>query len=145
MKVLDPPIIVEEVFESTLEKIWEAISEVGKMQKWYFPHLKSFKAEDGFYTEFLLENEGRAFTHQWTILEVIPNRLLKYRWKFKEYDGDSVVSFVLKEEGPKVRLTVTSEIIDSFPKDIPEFKRESGIQGWNYLIKQSLKEYLKND
>jgi len=32
-----------------------------------------------------------------------------------------------------------------FPDDIPEFKRESGVEGWNYLIKKSLKAFLEKE
>ena len=51
--------------------------------------------------------------------------------------------FELKEIDEKVLLIVTAEYIEDFPKDIPEFKRESGVQGWNYLIKESLKKHLE--
>ena len=30
-----------------------------------------------------------------------------------------------------------------YPKDIPEFKRESGEAGWDYLINKNLVEFLQ--
>jgi hypothetical protein len=32
---------------------------------------------------------------------------------------------------------------ETFPDDIPEFRRDSCIGGWEYLIQKSLKEYLE--
>jgi len=37
---------------------------------------------------------------------------------------------------------LSTEISESFPLDIPEFKRESCVEGWTYFIKKRLKEYL---
>lgn len=33
--------------------------------------------------------------------------------------------------------------IEDFPEGVPEFKRESGLQGWNFFIVQRLKNYLE--
>jgi len=33
-------------------------------------------------------------------------------------------------------------VLEDFPQDIPEFKRESGLAGWTYLILESLQKYL---
>jgi len=140
----DPPIIVEEIFQSSLKNVWDAITEPSQMRKWFFPMIKDFKAEVGFKTEFSLENEGRKFSHLWEVTEVVLEQKIKYKWNYLEYSGDSYVLFELKQENEKVRLIVTSVILENFPQDIPEFKRESGVDGWNYLIKQSLKNYLEN-
>jgi hypothetical protein len=37
---------------------------------------------------------------------------------------------------------LTVEVLEDFPDDIPEFRRESCIGGWNYFINHRLKEYL---
>ncbi len=143
MKKTDPPIVLKEVFEATVKQVWSAITDVDQMKKWYFPQLTSFKAEEGFETTFSLQHENRTFTHLWKILEVIPYQRIKYQWNYKEFLGDSFVSFDLIEENGKTKLKIYNEVLEDFPQDIPEFKRESGVEGWNYLIKQSLKQYLE--
>lgn len=40
-------------------------------------------------------------------------------------------------------LRVTTEITENFPADITEFEIESGIQGWNYFIKNRFKKFLE--
>ena len=33
--------------------------------------------------------------------------------------------------------------MEDFPDDIPEFKRESDVEGWTFFISKSLKEFLE--
>ena len=56
-----------------------------------------------------------------------------------------IVAFELFEEDDSTRLNLTHRVTESFPDDIPEFKRESGLAGWNYFIKTSLKEFLEKN
>ncbi len=122
------------------------ITEVNQMKQWYFNQLPSFIPEVGFKTEFLVAVADRQFTHLWHIIEVKPNQKIKYEWRYKEYSGDSVVTFELSEvQQAKVKLKLTAEIVANFPDDIPEFERESGVEGWNYLIKKSLKDFLEKE
>ena len=53
-----------------------------------------------------------------------------------------MVVFELIEEGNQTKLRLTYTVIENFPDNIPEFTRESGIEGWSYFIKKSLKNYL---
>lgn len=143
MQKTDPPIIVEQTFNSSLNRVWEAITEPNQMSQWFFPQIESFKAEQGFKTEFLVEIENRKFTHLWGIMSVETKQKIEYTWRYKEYPGDSMVTFELKEEDTTVKLKLTATVLEDFPQHIPEFKRESGVEGWNYLIKESLKNYLE--
>jgi len=142
MKKTDLPIIVEEIFETSLKNIWEAITEPNQMNQWFFEQIETFEAKEGFKTEFLVEIEDRKFTHLWEILEVQSNHRIQYRWRYKEYPGDSLGTFELKKENRNIRLKLTAKILEDFPDNIPEFKREAGVEGWNYLIKKSLKDYV---
>lgn len=142
MKSTDAPIIVEETYATSIENVWRAITELEQMKQWFFQEIEAFKAEEGFEIAFVVENENRKFTHLWKITEVIPNQKIKYNWRYKEYSGDSFVTFELSKEQDNVKLKLTTEIVSSFPTGIPEFMRESGVRGWEYFIKKSLKEYL---
>jgi len=138
----DDPIVVRQVFETSRENVWNAITRIDEMKQWYFGNIPSFKPEVDFETCFEVKVEDRIFTHLWKVSEVIPLQKIRYNWKFEEYPGDSFVTFELLEEGQHIELTVTAEITEDFPPDIPEFTRESGLNGWNYFIKNRLKEYL---
>lgn len=140
----EDPIVVRQVFETSVENVWNAITQIDEMKQWYFENIPSFKPEVDFETRFEVKVENRTFTHLWKVTEAIPFKKIRYNWKFEEYTGDSFVTFELLEEGQQIQLTVTAEVTEDFPPDIPEFKRESGLSGWNYFIKNRLKEYLTN-
>jgi len=142
MKKSDPPIIVEETFNTSRATIWKAITEADQMNEWFFKQITSFQAAKGFSTSFIVALEDLKFTHLWTIVDVKPLEYIKYRWRYQEYSGDSFVTFKLSGEEKNVKLTVSSVVIADFPSNIPQFKRESCIEGWNYFIKESLKNYI---
>lgn len=137
-------IIVQQEFDVSMAIFWKAITDVEQMRQWYFPNIPDFKPQIGFKTQFLIQNEGRNFTHIWTIKEVNAPHIIGYSWNFKEYGGEGYSTFVLTRVGEKTLLTLKSYVVEQFPEDIPEFKRESGQAGWNYLIKDSLVHFLNS-
>ncbi|RKE98431.1 SRPBCC family protein [Ichthyenterobacterium magnum] len=136
------PIIVEQRFNTSTETLWKAITEHQQMIQWYFENIPDFKPEVGFTTQFLIENEGRQFTHLWKIVEVIPNKKITYTWQYKEYEGESIAVFEILEHKHQSILRITCEGLETLPQDIPEFTRQSCQGGWDYFIKQRLKDYL---
>jgi len=64
------PIIVTQLFNASMEQVWEALTDVDQMRQWYFDAIPDFKPEASFQTRFLITNEGRNFTHNWLITEV---------------------------------------------------------------------------
>lgn len=139
------PIIVAQSFDSPIENVWNAITDVEQMRQWYFDNIPDFKPEVGFETRFIVQSDERNFTHIWRVTEVIPLKKIGYTWDFEEYPGQGYSTFDLDEKGGKVNLILRSYVIRNFPDNIPEFKRESGQAGWEYFIKKSLKEYLENE
>jgi len=145
MKRIDPPIIVEETYNKPIETVWRAITEPVQMRKWFFDNIPDFKPEVGFEIEFDVETGGRVFPHQWKITKVESGKLIEYNWKYGGYQGDAYVTFELTPEENATRLRLTNIVVEDFQDDIPEFKRESCIGGWNYFIKERLKKYLDKE
>ena len=145
MKASDEPVVVEQTFNTSPEKVWQAITEHEQMIQWYFDNIPDFKAEVGFETQFNIHNEGRDFLHMWNVTEVEPLKKIKYEWKFEGYAGDSFVTFEIFDENDSTRLRLTATITEDFEDGIPEFTRESCIGGWEYFIKQSLKDFLEEE
>jgi len=143
MKDSISPILIRKEFDQPAKVVWEALTDIDLMRKWYFDNIPDFKPEIGFKTRFAISNEGRTFTHLWEVTEVIPFQKISYNWKFKEYPGDSFIIFELEEKGSHTILTLREEISSAFPDDIPEFKRESAVEGWNYFIGERLTNFLK--
>ena len=143
MKKGDEPIIVEQTFDASIEKVWKAITEIDQMRQWYFKEIPSFKPEIGFETQFNVQNQDRNFLHMWKVIDVVPLKKIAYNWKYEGYPGDSFVVFELFELNNLTKLRLTHHVQESFPDDIPEFERRSGVEGWTFFIKQSLKEFLE--
>ena len=136
------PIKISKTYNCTSEQLWSALTNINEMRKWYFEALPDFKPEVGFSTSFLLVNEGRKFTHQFRVLEVDTGRMIKYTFNFAEYDGDGFVQFEITEAEGGCLLNFSSVVTKDYPSDIPEFKRESGVEGWNWFLGERLEGYL---
>ncbi len=111
------------------------------MIKRFIENLPDFKPEVGFKTKFNVQAPSRDFMHLWEVVEVIPNKKIVTNWKYEGLNGDSFVTFQLSEEGNRTKLIVSAKVIKDFNDSIPEFKRESCLEGWNYFIGERLKDF----
>lgn len=143
MKTSDPPVVVAYKVNTTVQKAWSAITDLSEMRQWYFDQINEFKPEVGFKTKFVVHVEDRTFTHLWEVTEVIPKQRITYNWKYLEYPGSGDVTFELIPSQKSLMIKLITTVIENYPDHIPEFKRESCIQGWEYFIGQNLKTYLE--
>tara|TARA_R110001583_G_scaffold193724_1_gene362822 strand:- start:33 stop:473 length:441 start_codon:yes stop_codon:yes gene_type:complete len=145
MTTKEAPVIVEQLFQVPVQVIWEAITNVDKMKCWYFENIPNFKPEVGFKTAFDVQSDTRNFHHIWTVTDVIPLKKISYKWQFSEYEGESFSHFEIEELGTQTILRLTAIVTKVFSDEIPEFKRESCLGGWNYFIKDRLKNYIETN
>ncbi|MFT3754090.1 MAG: SRPBCC domain-containing protein [Paludibacter sp.] len=138
----DRSIVVRQIYNASVSEVWKAITDENGMKQWYFETMETFKPEVGFETEFDVEANGKHYLHQWKITEVEPEKRITYNWKFEGYTGESAVTFELAGEDGHTKLTLTNYEIDSFPQDNPDFSKESATEGWNYFIRERLKDFL---
>lgn len=136
------PIIVEVLFKKPVQVIWQAITDQKQMVQWFFEGIPEFRAEVGFETSFDVDSGNRIFRHQWRILAVDVPRKIVYHWSYPDIEGEGIVSFELFEKEDGTLLQLTNEGLHTFPKDIPEFTRESCTQGWEFFLKLNLKNFL---
>ncbi|MBT8308660.1 MAG: SRPBCC domain-containing protein [Maribacter sp.] len=142
MKSSDPPVVVAYKFNTPVQKIWNAITVLKEMRQWYFDQIEDFKPKVGFKTQFAVQVEDRTFTHLWEVTQVVPQQKITYNWKFLEYPGSGDVTFELIPAENHVMVKLVNRVFEDYPDNIPEFKRESCEQGWEYFIGQKLKDYL---
>jgi uncharacterized protein YndB with AHSA1/START domain len=136
------PIVKEVLLDATPAKVWKALTDKNEMKQWYFD-LKEFKAVPGFEFEFEGGPEDRVYIHQCKIVEVIPLEKLSYAWKYKGYEGSSLVTFELFEEGERTRLKLTHEGLESFVvNNNPDLDRKNFNAGWSHIIGTSIKEHI---
>ena len=135
-------VVVERTFNAPVARVWDAITDVDQMRRWYFD-LKEFRAEVGFEFAFTVEHEGTRYCHLCKITEVIPQKKLAYSWRYDGLEGDSLVVFELFPEGNKTRLKLTHSGLSTFPK-LPAYAPKNFLEGWTDIIGMQLKNYLEN-
>lgn len=137
-------IIVGQSFQSSVETLWKAITDKDEMKIWYFD-FQDFKPELDFEFQFWGgPADDRQYLHRCRIIEVIPFQKLAYSWKYDGYEGNSTVTFSLSTDGTQTYLKLTHEGLESFPANNPDFARENFVDGWNWIVGKSLKEYMEN-
>ncbi len=143
MKATDDPIIVEQTFDAAPDEVWKAITQIDLMHRWYFDNIPDFQPKVGFKTSFNIHHEGRNFLHLWTITKVVAGKKISYDWRFERYPGMSSAAFEIFDQKHTTTLRLTVLVHEDFPDGIPEFERESCIEGWKYFINGRLKEFLE--
>jgi uncharacterized protein YndB with AHSA1/START domain len=138
------PFVIERVYNAPVSKVWKAISNKEEMKKWYFTDLDGFKPEIGAEFEMYAGKDGKRYLHQCKVTEVIENKKIAYTWKYKEHEGNSLVTFELFPEGMKTKLKLTHAGLETFPSATnKDFTKESFAGGWEHIIGKQLKEYLE--
>ena len=137
-------VIVEQVYNAPVEKVWKALTDREQMKQWYFD-IAAFKPEVGF--EFSFTGQGKdceTYIHLCRITEVVFEKKLVYSWRYEGFEGNSLVSFELFPEGDKTRLTLTHSALETFPSGHPAFLRENFAEGWTHIVQTSLKNFVEN-
>jgi uncharacterized protein YndB with AHSA1/START domain len=137
------PIIIERIYNASVEIVWRAITNNDDMKQWYFK-LPDFKAEVGFEFQFLGGKDAdKQYLHLCKVTEVIPGKKLTYSWRYDGYEGNSFVTFELFPTDNKTLLKLTHTGLESFPQNNPDFVKENFVEGWKYITGTSLKEYVE--
>ena len=135
------PIIITEIYECSIEKLWNALTNPEAMRDWYFD-IKEFKLEKGFEFEFYADK----YLHHCVIREVNLYNKLIYSWTYPMYEGYSEVIFEFNAISENFsQLTLLHEGFVSFPTEDPNFSRSSFEAGWNELLRISLKAYVEEE
>ncbi len=133
----------EHIYNATPLKVWNAISDKNKIRKWGF-EIKDFEPVIGFQFQFSGgPSPENQYIHLCKIVEVIQLKKLAYTWAFMGYEGNTIVSFELKEQGEQTILKFSHSGIETFPKNNPDFAFENFKTGWEHILNISLKNYLE--
>ncbi len=134
-------VTIEAIFNSTKEKVWQAITDKEIMKIWYFD-IPSFNLEVGADFSFY-EGEKKEYLHTCKVLNFEENKLLQHTWMHPEQSkGSSVLTWKIDEVDEKVKVTLTHEGLENFGDAGPAFAPENYEMGWNALVKTNLRNYL---
>lgn len=131
---------IEKLLDAPIAQVWSAISNVDEMRQWYF-NVSDFKPELGFEFTFEGGTPEKTYVHLCKVTEVVPGKLLQYSWRYKDHEGDSLLTWELEARGEKTLLTLTHEGLDTFPK-LPDFAKNNFETGWTYFTSEALPKYL---
>jgi uncharacterized protein YndB with AHSA1/START domain len=135
--------VIEQTYPAPISKVWKTITDKDEMKLWYFD-LPEFKPEIGIEFRFMGgPAEDRQYQHICQVMEVIPDQKIAYSWRYDGYEGNTLVTFELFDEGGQTRLKLTHEGLETFPADNPDFAKENFAEGWTWIIGTSLKEHLQ--
>jgi uncharacterized protein YndB with AHSA1/START domain len=136
------PLIVERTYNAPIEKVWQALTDVAELKKWYF-QLEDFQPRVGFKFDFLAgEVGGPQFLHLCEVTQVEDGKKIAYTWRYDNYTGNSEVSWELKDKGEQTILKLIHTGIETMAENGPMFQRDSFNGGWNHFVHTALKEYL---
>jgi uncharacterized protein YndB with AHSA1/START domain len=139
-KTMDTPLLVEQLYSASLEKVWQALTDQNALRIWYFPQLLKFEPVVGF--DIVFSDDGSSFKKKWRVTQVINDKKIAHTWSYQGYRGSSNVIFDLVSAGEGTRLTLTHTGLASFPSD-PHFARHRFEEGWKWILGTKLKHYLE--
>lgn len=137
--------VIERLINAGPETIWKALTDKDQMKQWYFD-LDAFEAKPGFEFSFIGRGKDgtKEFIHLCRVMEVEVNKKLSYTWRYKDFQGDSLVSFELFPEGERTRVKLTHQGLDTFPA-MEDFAAENFKEGWTMLIGTLLPGFVKKE
>lgn len=137
------PIVIERNFKASTAIIWNALTDLSQLKKWYFD-LDGFQPVPGFRFRFAGKGStGEEYMHDCRVLEVIPGKKIAYSWTYENRECYSVVSFELFPDGDQTRLVLTHTGVASFAANGSDFMNESFTQGWTEIIGNQLRLFLE--
>lgn len=137
-------VTVSAVFESSVAKVWQALTNPEAMKIWYFD-IANFQLEIG--NEFsFYETDGTSFFHLCKMVAFEENKLLQHTWTHPQQSkGSSVVTWKIESlDENKVQVTLIHDGLETFADGGSKFAPENYEMGWNALVKTSLRNYLYN-
>lgn len=136
-------LVIERTYQASIKKVWKALTDKDQMKEWYF-EVSDFKPEVGFQFQFYGENaNGKKMLHLCVVTEVEAPRKLSYTWGYRDYSGQSLLTFELFEEAKTTtRLKLTHSGTDTFPYDNEDFKKSDFNQGWSDILDDTLRKFV---
>ncbi len=136
-------IFKEFIYHTSPEKLWNAITIKEEMKLWYF-EVDDFEPEVGFEFRFWGGTENRQYLHICRITDVIPIQRLCYTWSYDGIPGITELCFEISSaESNLSKLKLSHAGFETFPADNPDFDPKNFDKGWEYILGNSLKNYLE--
>jgi len=139
------PVIIDLELNAPVEKVWKALTTKEDLDKWFF-QVDDFKPEVGAKFKFYIGGEEQKYEHTCKILTMVKDKEFSYSWKYPDYDGYSIVKFLLsKTNSNNTHLSFTHSCTETFTKENPDFARSNFVDQWGEKINIFLREYVESE
>jgi len=138
---LTEPLVKEVTLDASPSKLWSALTDKEQLKQWCFD-MNAFKPEAGFEFQFYGEKDGTRFLHLCKVLEVEPQKKMKWLWTYRDVPGETYVNFELFPQGDQTRLRLTHENLESLPQDV-NYSKQNFVEGWNMILGELLPKFLQ--
>ena len=137
----DGDFVIERTYDAPVAVVWQAITDRDAIKQW-FMDFEDFRPEVGCEFHFTAEdNDQVSWLHHCIVTEAIPLKKLAYSWRYEGYEGVTLVTMELFDEGDETRVKLTHSGLNNLAK-IPAFASENFAAGWTDLIGSLLKNYV---
>jgi len=137
-------ITFEQKFSVPRDMVWQCLTQLPHIKKWWFSQIRVFESHEGFQTRFTVNYEGDKYVHLWEVLESIPQEKLVIDWRYANHPGKAYAQFELQSIPSGTLLTFTSDVLEFFPNH-KVFSRVSMLNGWKTLLQERLPEYVQKN
>ena len=134
-------IIREQIFNHSIDKIWNAISKAEEISTWFIN--ADFKAETGYKYTFTAGEEKGCTQITGVVKEANPYTLV-YTWMVQDTETETTVKWVLEKVEGGTKLYLEHSGISNYAGDTAIAMFESFNGGWDNCI-SGLTNYLKQE
>jgi hypothetical protein len=130
-------------FNAPIEKVWAALTEPDIVKKWQYGSDLITDWQVGSSIQFRAEWEGNVFEQWGTVLEVVPNKIIKYSLFAPRPDLEDkpenyfTMSYILTKENRLIKLEIIQE-------DNRAGAKQAEPQGEENPVLKNLKSIIEN-
>lgn len=136
-------VIAQSLIKASPEKIWRALTNADEMRNWYFD-IPDFRLKLHHSFNFYEPGGENKYHHQCEILEIIPNAKFQHTWAFPKFSPKkSLVTWELHPTENGTNVILTHAGLENFADLGDELSVENFKEGWEEIVKQSLKNYVE--
>jgi uncharacterized protein YndB with AHSA1/START domain len=74
MKESVEPIVVEQTFNAPIDTVWNSITQIDLMRRWFFENIPDFRPEVGFETQFKVATRDRTIVRGGSSFTATPTK-----------------------------------------------------------------------
>ncbi len=147
MMEISAPITEEKTYNAQTDTIWAALTTRDQLKQWYFDFSEDFILKlDQVFEWWGGSPDGKQWLHRGVMTEIVEGKKLVHTWEYPGYIGKALVSWELDNlKDEQTHLHFKFEILIPFDPQERNLHRSNFVEGWNYIINTSLKDFVEKE